>query len=78
MAAAAGPDEAVEPRGKSREVVTAAAGLDEGVGDAALEDAARERLGRGREAWEGVDVCPVEEEREGPQLPRPRWLNMRA
>ena len=48
----------------------AAAGLDEGVEDAVLEGAAREHPGRDREVWEGVEVCPEEEEREEPRLQR--------
>ena len=71
-------DEVVELQEETREAAAAAAELDEGVGDAVLEDAARERPGRGREAWEGVDVCPEEEEREEPRLQRPQWLSKRA
>ena len=68
--AAAELDEAVEPQEETREAVAAAAELDEGVEDAVLEDAAREHPGRDREVWEGVEVCPEEEEREEPRLQR--------
>ena len=76
--AAAGLDEVVESQEEAREAAAAAAELDEGVVDAVLEDAARERLGRDREVWEDVDVCPEEEEREGPRLQRLQWPSRRA